>query len=192
MNHMMIDIETCGKRANAPILSIGAVMFDPMTGGLGQTFYAAVDPADAFRNGVPDGDTFAWWMQQGDKARAAAVGGKKMLAAALGELIDFGKGRWSNVTVWGNGPSFDMTILEHGFSRVGREIPWMFWNVRDCRTVADLAGKRPPKIGGNGVYHNALDDAKHQALWVSEMWQGLKGKQVSRAEPAPAADDLLL
>lgn len=185
MNFCMIDIETCGQRANAPVLSIGAVKFDPNTAQIGETYYAAVDPSDAFRNGVPDGGTFKWWMEQGDQARAAAVGGTSSLADALNGLGRF-YANWKDVKVFGNGPSFDMTILEHAYGRIGKPAPWRFWNVLDCRTVAAMAGKRPPAIGGSGVYHNALDDAVHQAKWVSQMWRDLKGLSTQIAD-----DDLL-
>lgn len=32
MNNLMIDLETMGKKPNAPIVSIGAVFFEPETG----------------------------------------------------------------------------------------------------------------------------------------------------------------
>lgn len=175
MNHCMIDIETCGSRFDAPVLSIGAVKFDPDTGNTGETFYRAIRPDSAFQHGTPGGDTFKWWMDQADEARKAAVGGTDDLQIALGALTSFYR-EWSNVKVWGNGPSFDMTILEYAFAQIGRPHPWKFWNVLDCRTVAALAGKRPPAIGSKGVYHNALHDALHQAEWVGAMWQGLRNK----------------
>jgi hypothetical protein len=34
----MIDLESMGKKPNAPIVSIGAVFFNPQTGELGQEF----------------------------------------------------------------------------------------------------------------------------------------------------------
>ncbi|HAU5802086.1 3'-5' exonuclease [Citrobacter freundii] len=43
MNNLMIDLETMGKKPNAPIVSIGAVFFDPQSGELGQEFYSAVN-----------------------------------------------------------------------------------------------------------------------------------------------------
>lgn len=191
MHHMMIDIETMGNRANAPVLSIGAVMFDPDKGAVGEKYYCAVSPTDAFRYGVPDGDTLKWWMEQGDAARKAAVGGRATLAEALNGLTKFGASNWKDIEVWGNGPSFDMTILEYAYGKaLGQLAPWRFWNVRCCRTVALLAGQRPPKIGGAGVYHNALDDAVHQAKWVSAMWQDLRRKAAPAA--SKASDDLLL
>ncbi|MBI1620089.1 3'-5' exonuclease [Aquamicrobium zhengzhouense] len=195
MNHLMIDIETLGTRPNAPILSIGAVVFDPNTGKQGATFYRAIDPANAFLHGVPDGDTFKWWMEQSDAARKAAVAGNTLLADALTDLTKMPV-VWKDVQVWANDPDFDVTILNYAFHKVlGQLAPWRFWNTRSCRTIAEVAGKRPPKP--QGVHHNALDDAKHQAKWVSDMWQGLRGKKATPATkpaaPAPvAADDDLL
>lgn len=42
MNNLMIDLETMGKKPNAPIVSIGAVFFNPQSGELGPEFYAVV------------------------------------------------------------------------------------------------------------------------------------------------------
>jgi hypothetical protein len=38
----MIDLETMGNKPNAPIVSIGAVFFEPSTGELGDEFYRVV------------------------------------------------------------------------------------------------------------------------------------------------------
>ncbi|MES3575777.1 3'-5' exonuclease [Enterobacter cloacae] len=57
MNDLMIDLESMGKKPNAPIVSIGAVFFNPHTGELGQEFYTAVSLESAMDQGaVPDGD----------------------------------------------------------------------------------------------------------------------------------------
>lgn len=39
MNNLMIDLETMGKKPNAPVVSIGAVFFDPQSGEIGPEFY---------------------------------------------------------------------------------------------------------------------------------------------------------
>ena len=43
MEHCMVDLETLGKRAGCPILSIGAVFFDPVEKQLGEEFYVVVN-----------------------------------------------------------------------------------------------------------------------------------------------------
>lgn len=68
MNNLMIDLESMGKKPNAPIVSIGAVIFDPQSGELGQEFYTAVNLESAMEQGaVPDGDTILWWLRQAQK-----------------------------------------------------------------------------------------------------------------------------
>lgn len=198
-SNLMIDIETLGTRPNAPILSIGAAFFAPGTGEIGPTFYRAIDPANAFLFGVPDGDTFKWWMGQADAARRDVTSGSALLADALTDLSKFGSGvcQWKDVEVWANDPDFDVTILTYAYHRVLSQLPpWRFWNTRSCRTIAAISGKRPPKIGGNGTYHNALDDAVHQAKWVSDMWRSLRKVQTRAAtvtveKPTSVEDDLL-
>ena len=183
----MIDLETMGKRFDAPILSIGAVLFDIESGRITESFYRAIDVEDAFRWGRADGDTVRWWMKQSEAARADAVSGLGTLGEALADLAALYPAR---APVWGNGPTFDISILEYGYARVGANgrPPWAFWDVRDCRTMKDLGdalGFRVPKIAGTA--HNALDDATHQAKWVSEIWQPATGKRgiVSKSPPAP-------
>ncbi|MEX5768833.1 3'-5' exoribonuclease [Serratia nematodiphila] len=41
MNHLMLGLETLGKKPSAPILTIGAVLFNPHSGELGEQFYTA-------------------------------------------------------------------------------------------------------------------------------------------------------
>ena len=188
MKHLMLDIETLGTRPNAPIVSIGAVEFEPNTGKLGRELYFGIDIQSACQFGVPDGGTIKWWLLQNSEARKAAASGPTALPDALNALTAF-HGDWTDIQVWANSPSFDVVILEYAYFKTGRNHPWAFWNTRDCRTIAELAGKRPPKH--QGVAHNALEDAKHQAKWVSDFWQQIKGvKKVEPAKDDSLVDDL--
>lgn len=36
--HVMVDLETMGNKQDAPIVAIGAVVFDPATGSIGESF----------------------------------------------------------------------------------------------------------------------------------------------------------
>ncbi|WP_197278100.1 3'-5' exoribonuclease, partial [Escherichia coli] len=42
-HHLMIDLETMGKNPDAPIISIGAIFFDPQTGDMGPEFSKTID-----------------------------------------------------------------------------------------------------------------------------------------------------
>ncbi|EPE3473292.1 3'-5' exoribonuclease domain-containing protein, partial [Escherichia coli] len=52
--HLMIDLETMGKNPDAPIISIGAIFFDPQTGEMGPEFSKTIDLETA--GGVIDRD----------------------------------------------------------------------------------------------------------------------------------------
>ncbi|EIG3432481.1 3'-5' exoribonuclease, partial [Escherichia coli] len=60
--HLMIDLETMGKNPDAPIISIGAIFFDPQTGEMGPEFSKTIDLETA--GGVIDRDTIKWWLKQ--------------------------------------------------------------------------------------------------------------------------------
>lgn len=198
-NHLMIDLETMGTAVNAPVVAIGAVYFDPETGSQGETFDAAIDVADAMRYGRASGDTIKWWLEQGDAARQKVVRGREMAVPVFQKFHAFCLKHGDRAKPWGNGASFDISILEYAFGRIlEKSAPWQFWNVRDCRTIKDLADGLVTFNGKlEGVAHTALDDAKHQAEWVSVYWQGLRNKSfepnatvqpIRAAEAAPASD----
>lgn len=177
MKHMMVDLETLGTAANAPVIAIGAVFFDPNTGTLGDTFDATIDVEDAMRYGVMSGSTFKWWLGQSDAAREKVVRGRERAEDVFNRFGTFTLKHGDNVQPWGNGASFDIAILDHAFPRIlNKPAPWKFWNVRDVRTVKELAVGvvRFDDKMKQGVAHTALDDAVHQAKWVSTCWQGLR------------------
>lgn len=175
MNNLMVDIETLGTDHTAPILSIGAVFFDPLTGAVGQTFYKIVDLISAAEHSVIDADTVKWWMKQSDEARAIFNQYEAVtLTNALTSLSAFITKHSDpmKVKIWGNGSNFDNTILRVNFEKLEIPTPWKFYNDRDVRTVVDLArsisGIDPRKeISLEGTVHNALDDAIYQARYIN-------------------------
>lgn len=190
LKNCMIDLKTLGTRPNAPVVSIGACFFDPMTGEIGPKFYRKIDMVDAMRFGSTDGDTIRWWLTQEKAAQAELANAKDTLADSLKALSAFyNKGH--DASVWGNGPTFDITILEYAYFKcLGEKAPWPFWNVRDVRTVVQLAEglvKKPAAYMNKGTAHNALDDCIFQVGYMSKMWQALRG---APAPKAPANDDL--
>ncbi|HEE3179224.1 TPA: 3'-5' exoribonuclease, partial [Klebsiella pneumoniae] len=72
--HVMVDLETMGKKHNAPIVAIGAVVFDPATGSIGESFYKVVCLESSVNWGaVIDPSTVIWWLKQSSEARSAIV-----------------------------------------------------------------------------------------------------------------------
>ncbi|MBB7749284.1 3'-5' exoribonuclease [Escherichia coli] len=175
--HLMIDLETMGKNPDAPIISIGAIFFDPQTGDMGPEFSKTIDLDTA--GGVIDRDVIKWWLKQSREAQSAIMTDEIPLDDALlqlREFIDENSGEFF-VQVWGNGANFDNVILRRSYERQGIPCPWRYCNDRDVRTIVEL-GKAidfdaRTAIPFEGERHNALDDARHQAKYVSAIWQKL-------------------
>ncbi len=179
-NHIMLDLETLDVRPTASILTIGAVKFDPYGNDIESPdcdkFYVKVDLDSCDRIGLTiDDNTVAWWSQQSAEAQEEAFSedGRIPIEDAMQQLYKF---CWGAKCIWSHGAGFDVVILEHVFNRVGRAVPWKFWQVRDTRTIFDLGidPNRPPILK-----HHALEDAWNQAVGVQNVIRGLKEKNIA-------------
>jgi exodeoxyribonuclease VIII len=162
--HSMLDLETLGTSADAHILSIGAVKFDPAAQDLGASLHLKIDNRPQ-PGAVIDAATVLWWMKQPEDARAALLAGDKLpLGIALARLRDF----LADVQcLWSNGPTFDEAIARRAFQRHCLEFPVHFAGSRCFRTVRMIGEDRkglfyqPPAKA-----HDALEDAMAQARHV--------------------------
>lgn len=157
--HLMLDTETLGTRPGAVVTSVALVRFSDEAHTT-----INLDIAEQQALGLEqDAATLEWWMQQSPEARAAAFSNPVPLRPALEHLS-----AWINwaalggdLLLWAHGASFDGPLLEEVYRRAGLTPPWHFWQLRDTRTLYDLAGidKRnydvPPP-------HVALNDAVGQ------------------------------
>ncbi|EPL1954624.1 TPA: exonuclease [Citrobacter freundii] len=181
--HLMVDLETMGSGPDAPIVSIGAVYFDPSTGNTGAEFYQVVSLESSMSFGMkPDASTIQWWLKQSSEARSAILVDEAMgLRETLELLADFITENSANgshtVQLWGNGCSFDNVILRRAYALTETPFAVPFWNDRDVRTMVELGksvGINPRfDIPFEGDMHNALSDARHQVKYVSAIWQRL-------------------
>ncbi|EGN2973050.1 exonuclease [Escherichia coli] len=176
-HHLMIDLKTMGTNPDAPIISIGAIFFDPQTGDMGAEFIKTIDLETA--GGVIDRGAIKYWWKQSREAQSAIMTDEIPLDDALlqlREFIDENSGEFF-VQVWGYEASFDNVILRRSYERQGIPCPWSYYNDRDVRTIVEL-GKAidfdaRTAIPFEGERHNALDDARYQAKYVSAIWQKL-------------------
>ena len=83
-DHLMIDLETMGKNPDAPIISIGAIFFDPQTGDMGPEFSKTIDLETA--GGVIDRDVIKRWLKQSREAQSAIMTDEIPLDDALLQL----------------------------------------------------------------------------------------------------------
>lgn len=167
VDRVMVDIETIGLDTGSVIASIGAVRFD--VDGLGDTFTQSVSIASCQAAGLSiDAETLEWWLTQDDAAREQLTGGDDLEDA----LFEFSNWYHGADEIWANSPSFDCEMLEAAYEAVDAEPPWEFYEERDYRTIASLP--IAPDIEQDGVEHDALDDATHQARVVAQTLNHIK------------------
>ncbi|EER2041234.1 exonuclease [Escherichia coli] len=175
--HLSVDLETMGTNPDAPINSIGGTFFDPATGEMGPEFSKAIDLETS--GGIIDRKTIKWWAKRSREAQSAIFTDEISLDVALRLFIEFIEKNSGGcfVQVWGNRANFDNVILRRSYERQGIPCPWLYYNDRDVRTIVELGNAIGfdvrMAIPFEGVPHNALDDARHQAKQVSAIWQKL-------------------
>lgn len=164
--NVMIDLETLGTSPDSVILAIGAVKFNGLT--IVDEFYEVIDPQSCIDAGLKvDVSTVMWWMQQGEEARSAFKRPGYPLVNTLAGFTAWLGADDKGHKVWGNGADFDNAMLQMAYKKAGQMQPWKFWDNRCYRTMKAL---RPDiKMQRVGTHHNALDDAKDQALHLIEI-----------------------
>ena len=172
---IMIDLETLDVLPTATILTIGAVKFDPFGDDVNdpkcEKFYVRVDVDSCDRIGATISQaTLDWWASQSQEAQNEAFDPENRIPIqdAMTQLYKFCRGA---KRVWSHGAGFDVIILEHYFRKIGKAIPWSFWEVRDTRTIFDIGinPNRPPVLK-----HHALEDAWNQAVGVQNVYKKLR------------------
>lgn len=182
---IMIDMETLDVLPTATILTIGAVKFDPFGDDVNEPrcekFYVKVDIDSCDQLGCTvSQSTLDWWANQSAEAQEEAFSPNDRIpiTEAMDRLYKF---CWGAKRVWSHGAGFDVIICEHLFRKIGKAVPWSFWEVRDTRTLFDLGinPNRPPVLK-----HHALEDAWNQAVGVQNVFKiirtssGLDGKLI--------------
>jgi exodeoxyribonuclease VIII len=170
----MIDLEGLATGPDTTILTIAAQAFDPFGDGwYEQQYYARVD-LDSQSNRRIEQGTLEWWATQPAAARdeAFAEDNRVPLDQALDEL---GRLIWHSKRIWAQGPTYDMTILEHAYKSYNKPIPWKYFAVRDSRTVFSLwpGLEKPP------TSHHALEDCRRQIVLLQDTFKYFNIKEIT-------------
>lgn len=172
--HVMIDLETWGTRPGSALRSIGAVTFSPYGGNHPeQTFYSNIDRASCEAAGLTiDPETERWWSGQSFEAQNRLVENCRPLRDVVHDFALW----WARIVgtyVWSNGANFDEVLWREAASRVDHSVPWKYWNVRDTRTCWHLARLNQKSMKFDGIQHDAIADARHQAKCVIQAYSML-------------------
>jgi len=174
--HIMIDLETLGRRPGSVVVEVGMVGF---TAGNPCEWARVfrIDIQSCLNHGMKvDADTLVWWMEQSDEARRTVFSDSTgfdprplavHLKTAAHDIHDLLSG-FEGAFVWGNGAGFDLPILSELLHRAHVETPWHYPKERCYRTVNGLF----PNVAffpRDGVLHSALADARYQAARLVQL-----------------------
>ncbi len=213
-DHVMIDCETLSTSPNAAVISLAAVSFSPFEDCGPYELphevpsYVPVESLPKYHVNITfqsaiscglsvDGDTLAFWMKQTKEIQdglfsPAQIPLKEAIRWFLGwfqevenKVRDY-SGDDEKVKVWGHGATFDPVILANVIRKCGYEVPWKYWNVRDTRTLFDLAQVDCRKELGiptlDYYKHAPLIDCQRQILLVQESYRKLGIKEIQVAD----------
>ena len=191
---IMLNLETLGTRPGCVITSVGAVAFN--TKSILYEFYERVDIKNSAEMGFHmEAPTVMWWMEQKDASRMELTKSGKPIAAVVSAFTDWVEdcakdealaSSDGSLEVWGNGVGFDNAILAEAYRKCTRDTPWKFWEDRCYRTLKALHEDTP--FVESGVNHNALDDARSQALHLIQILNKRYPASSPRVTPALPPD----
>ena len=128
MADCMIDLEGLGTGPDTTILTIAAQSFDPLGRGYNDRFYYARIDLESQETRSIQQDTIDWWATQPAAARDEAFN------------------------------EADRIPLDQAYKSYSKPLPWMFYVVRDSRTVCSLW----PDLPKPPTSHHALEDCRRQ------------------------------
>jgi exodeoxyribonuclease VIII len=169
--HLMVDLETLDTKTSATVLTLGAVRFDPYSDTPMKELYLRfdIDSQDALGCTIDD-NTLSWWSKQADDVKEEAFNPNDRVTVEDAIQI-FHSFAWNSDAFWSHGATFDLMILQNLYDKLGRAYPWQYWQMRDTRTLFDLG--HDPEMP-QAAKHNALEDAKRQAIGVRNIFKKLK------------------
>lgn len=169
MPELMVDLETLDTKTSAVVLTLGAVKFDPFNDSPMKELYIKFDiESQESLDCTISNDVIDWWSKQDESVKTEAFSDDNRLDVK--DAIDtFHKFAWGCNKFWSKGSCFDIMILEHLYSKLKKTVPWQYWEIRDARTLFDLADPNMP----SALLHNALEDARRQAIGVRNIYKKL-------------------
>lgn len=158
--HIIIDIETSGRRNDAAITQIGIVPADENFDVLDRYLIQAEPKTWNTCERTFTGETLLWWIQQKNSPESNKpthiVHSYKFLVDKLYQI--FNRYNTEDTIVWTKG-AMDLFCIKDICEYLNMEAPWKFWQPRDIRTAKEFIKEWKTFENNN---HNALDDALNQ------------------------------
>ena len=163
MLHAMLDFETYSLERNAALISCGIVLFDST--GIKDTFYCNIIPHP--EQHVSE-DTLAWWETQSTEAKESLLVDRLPFEQAITLILDFLEPADS---LWAKGSLNDIIWLESACGLAGKQLN-IPYNQKYCMRTIEHFISEPEDYVNPNVVHNALEDAKAQALTLINILKG--------------------
>lgn len=171
---IMIDIETLGIGAGAPVLQL-AVLAMPLDDEeaepiLAYEEYLPLQPQQRLGR-YADMSTILWWFKQDDKARGKIAQYNDsedsellegMVKSYLNRIRHLITQAGEDYEVWCRGTNFDPPIIESLAVTYGISVPWRYDKVFDLRTLMKATGTPKGELLPGTVLHHALSDCRNQ------------------------------
>lgn len=194
VKHVMVDLETLGTRQYAPVLSIGAVVFDPHSDHIAPVNYYRVISQPSMN---VETATLVWWLKQGDKLlKLLEPNDSSITRRSVGTSFIF----WlkthhqaEEYRFWCHGLDFDLRLFKELFeSNFSETDTWAalfkYNDGRDTRTIFEAANFDYKAFPRYGEFHNALDDAITQAKAVQHCFRLLRTEVAPPPTTAPQGE----
>jgi hypothetical protein len=192
LTHLMIDLETLGKRQNSVVLSLACVPFifenhqyfsEYVNNGFHVKFNIKEQMSAykrCFEKSVVD-----WWKDQNPEAVKRSFTPNENDVKLRDGIIDLYKFisetgfSYKNSYIFSRRSNFDFPILEHLIEdSLGLSLPYNTWNIRDSVTYIDIFagtnnGQYDLQLGTKSeglISHYALHDAALEAARLNELY----------------------
>ena len=171
--HAVIDLETLDTASSAVVISIGLAY--GKNGAYTSTQWNLEAATQLLAGRTICQDTLAWWNKQPQATQQLAVENCIPVAAALTDLANilnsFQTAGGSYLSIWGNSPSFDLSILSSLYKQYNIQVPWKYYQERDLRTFGACVGVaftdwEAPRHSAVAIPHYAKHDASRELEFI--------------------------
>lgn len=178
MNRVMFDIEAWDLKETALLLSVGIVDIDTLAGHVRHPHIGEQE-----RDGRTIGaSTAQWWTMQSEAARITTLSDAIFREAAGITAAYIAQAVQDADEIWASGTSYDMKILSSFVKQYLPEFRWPFWKERDHRTVRELVDPHGMLKPERGTEHDALEDAKFQAVYLQRLLKHVHVHEIPAVE----------
>lgn len=185
--HFMLDLETLDTKPSAHILEIALICFCPYTGRVNE----ALSRHERFglfpqERATISPSTLSWWSNENQQYFMNLINNTDadnvFLKDVLLEIVElFNDVReHSELRIWNTG-MFDVDIVNDAVKRVFYEIKNVinFWEVRDVRSLRQVAEDFGLLDGEWPISHNAKDDCLRQISYVHSVYGALSERRTT-------------